>query len=282
MGHKMHERSTDVRRKNSFVTLTYSQENLPVGNELVHRHFQLFMKKLRNHVERSQNSKQEPTKGRPSVHRGTQPKKPDINIRKSKKQNKIRYYMTGEYGDKEGRPHFHAILFNVAFSDKQYFKKSPSGEKIYTSATLDKLWAKGFASIGNVTIESAAYVARYVIKKQGNKQTHQVIDPQTGEITNRKPEYSRMSRGEAIGKPWIRKYLSDVYPDGMMVVNGIQTRPPRIYDQYYKKRAPLKHRAMLERRAQETLSRLDETANHRLDAKEKVKQAQLNQLKRKL
>ena len=46
-------------------------------------------------------------------------------IKRLRKDYDIKYFACGEYGDKTLRPHFHAILFGVNFSDdKIIFSKS--------------------------------------------------------------------------------------------------------------------------------------------------------------
>lgn len=123
----MHEAS--LYEKNSFITLTYNNENLPKDLSLHLEDFQLFMKRLR------------------------------------KKNGKgIRFFHCGEYGDEFNRPHFHSLLFNHDFTDKKFFS-SKGGNAIYTSDELDSLWKKGHGTIGAVTFESAGYVARYALKK---------------------------------------------------------------------------------------------------------------------
>jgi hypothetical protein len=77
----------------------------------------------------------------------------------------IKFYMCGEYGPKLGRPHFHALLFGHDFSDRKLWSTTPAGSKLYRSAELEKLWDKGFSSVGDANFESAAYVARYIMKK---------------------------------------------------------------------------------------------------------------------
>ena len=78
--------------------------------------------------------------------------------------------MCGEYGEKFARAHYHACLFNYDFEDKELWKDK-QGTKLYISETLNKLWKKGFSTIGQVTFDSAAYVARYILKKQTGKQS---------------------------------------------------------------------------------------------------------------
>lgn len=179
---------------NSFVTLTYREEDCPFS--LKYKHFQLFMRRLR--------------RVRPGV----------------------RFYMAGEYGDRYGRPHYHACLFNCFFPDRVPWRNSPSGFQLYRSDELDDLWSLGFAEIGDVTFESAAYVARYVMKKVNGerKDAYARVDAETGELVEVAPEFSQMSRNPGIGSDWIKKYYTDVYPADVVMVNGMKCKPPRFYD----------------------------------------------------
>lgn len=120
-----------MHEDNSFITLTFRQEDLPASGSISKRDIQLFLKRLRKLIQ----------------------------------PNKIRYYAVGEYGEKLSRPHYHAIIFGWDFPDKVFWKNSPAGGKLYTSETLEKAWPYGFCSVGDVTHESAAYCARYANKK---------------------------------------------------------------------------------------------------------------------
>lgn len=119
-----------LHKDNCFITLTYNDANLPSDKSLHYYDFQCFMKRLR---------KQYPG-------------------------SKIRYYMCGEYGENFGRPHFHACIFGFNFDDLKLWKVQ-NKQKLYRSKKLEKLWDKGHSSVGTVTFESAAYVARYIMKK---------------------------------------------------------------------------------------------------------------------
>jgi hypothetical protein len=129
----VHEAS--LHSNNCFITLTYDSKKLPEGYNLAsglcYDHFALFMKRFRKFVE----------------------------------PLRIRFYMCGEYGTDHARPHFHACIFGYDFLDRVPWKKSPSGKMIFRSAALEKLWPFGFSSVGDVNFESAAYVARYIMKK---------------------------------------------------------------------------------------------------------------------
>ena len=192
----MHE--AEMHEQNSYLTLTFSDEHLPVDYSVSTRDMQLFMKKLRK-----------------SVH-------PKL----------VRFYLGAEYGDKTLRPHYHLILFGHDFSDKQKFKQNKQGQWLYTSEELSKLWPYGHATLGDVSFDSAAYVARYCTKKIGGdpaEQHYLRVHPLHGFICRVKPEFSLMSRMPGIGQSWFEKYRSDVFPSDQCIVNGRAVSMPRFY-----------------------------------------------------
>jgi len=251
----VHEAS--MHQDNCFITLTYNPENLPPDGSLIKSDFQKFMKRLR--------------------------------IQTGKK---IRYYHCGEYGDNTKRPHYHALLFGYNFDDWVYLFDSPSGEPIYSSQTLEKIWKKGFVTVGSVTFESAGYVARYCMKKlngslkdQVNERTglkpYERFNDHTGEISEVLPEYSTMSRRPGIGHSWISTYTRDVYPKDFTTIRGMRLAPAKYYDKYLRGIDPeLYDDIKSGRQLSAYLS--DDNTRERLSAKETVKKAQFNQLKRSL
>lgn len=242
----MHEAS--LYERNCFLTLTYDKVHLPSDRSLHLEHFQNFMKRLR----------------------------------KSVAPEKIRFYHCGEYGENLGRPHYHALLFNHDFEDKKYFSER-SGNKIFTSDKLSGLWNMGHAVIGNVTFDSAAYVARYVMKKVTGEKKESWYGPL-------KPEYTTMSRRPGIGKGWFDKFSSDVYPYDRVVVRGVNTRPPRFYDNLLGSRDPGQLAVLkVHRQKNEKFVVVDnhgllvsDGSERRLLIKEKVKRAEIDGLKRPL
>jgi len=195
--------------------------------------------------------------------------------------------MCGEYGEKLGRPHYHIILFGHQFEDKKYFFTSESKSRVYTSETLQSIWGLGHTSIGDVTFESAAYVARYVMKKitgdQAKDHYGEDIDQTTGEINQKKlPEYNKMSLKPGIGQTWLDKYHTDVYPSDQVIIRNRPTKPPRFYDKKYSLFKPLEFEEIQHNR--EIQARLNSADNtpERLAVKEKVTDAKLKLLKRKL
>jgi len=145
----------------------------------------------------------------------------------------IRYFMCGEYGDKYGRPHFHACLFNFDFDDRYFWKRSKSGARLYRSETLESLWTIGNAEIGELNWSSAAYIARYCTKKvNGEAAAHYYLraNPDTGEFYYIEPEYIAMSRRPGVGYNWLTENSHDCYPKDFLTHDGIKYKIPTFYD----------------------------------------------------
>jgi len=249
-----------MHEQNCFATFTYRSGEVPAGGSLVKKDFQDFVKRLRK---------------RCGYHRGP----------KGSLVSDVSYFHCGEYGERLSRPHYHACLFGVDFPDKVPLGRSESGEPYFSSAALDALWQKGFCSCGSVTFESAAYVARYVLKKVSGSAAgphYERVDPSTGEIFSVLPEYTTMSLKPGIGARWFEKYRSDVFPSDEVVVRGRKMRPPRYYDKLLGVGdAPGLERLKRCRVEAQGEHREDHTPRRLLDA-EVVKEAQVRFLKRSL
>lgn len=105
-----------------FITLTYRDEEVPMINgveTLRHKDFQDYIKRVRKMLG-------------------------DI---------RMKYYMCGEYGERMGRPHYHAVI--LLYGD---LKKKKSQE------ILQSKWSKGFVHIGTVTPKSVRYCLDYLNK----------------------------------------------------------------------------------------------------------------------
>lgn len=237
----MHE--AQLHEVNCFVTLTYAEDPVTLN----HRDFQLFMKRLR--------------KG-------------------SKKA--IRYFMCGEYGAEKARPHYHAIFFGIDFLDKQLYQRVDD-VSYYKSEALTKCWGLGDTMLGDVSFKSAGYVARYSLKKvrgDGAEDFYTRINSSTGEIVHCIPEYCRMSLRPGIGAKWYDKFHNDVYPDGMVVVNGVRCQAPKFYDRKFKKEDPEGFEELELQRELYRQTHIQEYKPERLLAKERVLKARTKSLKR--
>lgn len=230
---------------NSFITLTYDSAHLPSDGSLNKSHFQKFMKRLRKRY-----------------------------------SHRIRFFHCGEYGSKNKRPHYHACLFNHDFNDKELWSIR-DGVRLYISESLQKLWPYGFSTIGDVTFESAAYVARYIMKKvTGDKaEEHYLnVNTVTGELTALVPEYTTMSRRPGIAADWFKQFKSDVYPSDFIVMRGKKMKPPRYYDTIYELDSPDDFFVMKALRKRTANLHKEDNTTQRLCDREKVKKAQLNKL----
>ncbi len=232
---------SQLYEENSFITLTYDDKNLPFDGGLELEHFQKFMKRLR----------------------------------KKLAPKKIRFFHCGEYGEKLSRPHYHAILFNHDFPDRLYFS-----ERVDTSEFLEDCWGKGFTTVGEVNLTSCAYVARYVTKKiTGDRAREHYItfDRYTDQQYEVRSEYATMSRGRegsgGIGKGWLERYETDVYPEGAIIHDAVKHKPARYYDEWFGSKDPAEMVRLKSRRR----SRVEasEQSDERLDVREKVAKARM-------
>lgn len=235
----MHEAA--MHKDNAFVTLTYAPEYYKPS--LDYRDFQLFMKRARQEL------------------------------------GSFRFYMCGEYGERTFRPHFHALLFGLSFADSYQWRVSSSGFPLFRSPILERLWPQGSSEIGEVTFESAAYVARYVMKKRTGPRSedyYRRVDSSTGEIVEVVPEFTRMSLKPGIGRSWIEKFHRDVYPHDKVVVNGMQVKPPIYYDRFLNEMEGTEADEVEFDRYKKGLLCRDDSTPERLEVREKVARARLN------
>lgn len=183
-------------RESSFVTLTYDDAHVPTDYGLQMDHWQKFAKKLR------------------------------------KKLGPFRFLACGEYGEQTKRPHYHALLFGLDFAaDRFEHSRNGRGERLYVSPTLTQTWGKGHTLIGALTRESAAYVARYALKKvNGPAAAAAYRRTQDGYEWQVRAEFVTRSLKPGLGARWLEKYRSDVYPSDDVVLNGAHVETPDYYD----------------------------------------------------
>lgn len=179
----MHEKR--LHNASAFLTLTYDDKHLPADRSLNLSHLQDFMKRLRHPM-------------------GTG----------------LRFFACGEYGSKTSRPHYHVLLLNKDFTDKRLVTSGPE-YNLYDSPLLSRLWRNGSHVIGDVTFDSAAYVARYCTKKNQNGKT--ISD-------GRAPEFVTMSRNPGLGAGYFDKYQDELISHDTIIVNGVPAALPRFYD----------------------------------------------------
>lgn len=247
---------------NCFVTLTYDDDHLPSDGSLYHRHFQLFMKRLRRRF-------------------GT-----------------VRFYMCGEYGDTFRRPHFHACLFGFEPSDRVLFSRRDD-ISVYTSEQLSDCWRRGFVTVGDFTPETAAYVSRYVLKKvtgraASSHYASDFVDTNSGEIMQLMPEYNRASLRPGLGSDWVRRYGDHALYVDSVRAGGNRYPLPRYYEKVLSRptsTSPVSRELELElrqlavedvkyRRLVRADERQSDSTPSRLATREAVLRARLSRLRR--
>lgn len=232
--------------ENYFLTFTFNDEHLPEDNSIRTWHLQEFWKRVRE----------------------------DFRFKASEcydfKNIRFKYYAAGEYGEQYGRVHYHAATFGLPLPDKKFFKKS-GDFSLYTSEWLSTMWPWGHVYAGDLTFESAAYVARYITKK--------VLGEDAEEHYKKlgiEPERAWMSKG--LGKQWLDAFLLETYRDDMLICRGKEMRPPKAYDRWLELQDPEKH-AMIKKSREidldDKLKILDELHTGRHDVAKLVKEAQL-------
>lgn len=130
-------------------------------------------------------------------------------LRKEIAPRKIRYYLCGEYGEHYCRPHYHLIIFGLS--------------SLESCLVIQKVWPYGFVHCGDVTYDSACYVARYCTKLLTGPKKEWYIE------RNILPEFSLMSRRPGIGASWLEKYGKEIKAHHNVVVKGRKMSPPRYY-----------------------------------------------------
>jgi len=183
-----------LHNENCFITLTYNDENLP--SEILSKEpFQKFMKRLRKHT-----------------------------------KTDVRYMVSHEYGEQYHRPHHHVILFGYNPPNQKFTRTSPSGEKLFISTELDKLWNHGFHSIGQANEKTAYYIASYSLAGK----THTIYHPETGEETILKDQFD-CSRRPGIGLDYFKKNYQQLFDSGEHLpryyIKKLETEYPELFEQ---------------------------------------------------
>lgn len=240
----MHE--AQMHQANCFLTLTYDDKKLPADYSVSLEHYQKFLKRLRFSL-----------------------------------GQEIRFFGCAEYGDLEQRPHYHFLIFNYRPTDLK-LHTTKNNIPLYTSQKLTLLWKYGFSTVGELTYQTAAYCARYVIKKIGGDQAanHYLrIHPVTGKLCQVKPEFSTSSRRPGLGDSWLKKYKSDFFPSDFVVVDRKKHPVPK----FYIKKLQEEEQQLIKRRrvALANKSKAD-TTSRRLRVRETVFSARISKLKRDL
>lgn len=151
-----------------------------------------------------------------------------------------RFYLAGEYGDLGQRPHYHCLLLNTPLPDVYPYAKTKLGMQLFRSPYLEQKWGRGFVTVGKLNYRTAAYTARYTMKKADGKTDAQY------EALGLTPEYTVMSRRPGIGYNYLQEHGADLYLDtddgtakDSIILPAIDehkqnvNKPPRYFDNLY-------------------------------------------------
>lgn len=247
----MHEAS--LYEQNAFVTCTYDEKSLPSDRGLDRKVFPAVVRALRKEL---------------AVHGPLQLDCPG---------RKVRYFHAGEYGDTNRRPHYHSLLFGLDFPDKVPWSVR-DGLPVYRSALLERFWPYGQSVVGDVTYESAAYVARYCLKKSGVfSPDYEYVNLETGEVQYVEREYATMSRRPGIGAGWFDKFGAEAFRHDSVVVSAREQKPPR----YYLERLPEAERERVRAARAASVKPLENT-RERLAVREKFAKSVMSLKRREL
>ena len=235
----MHEAT--LHKDNIFLTLTFSDEELnkrPNPGTVDVRDLQKFFYRLRTNIRR------DPDQG----------------------SQKLRYFACGEYGEKTGRPHYHALIFGWKPPDARIWKKARSGNPLYNSEFIEKAWPYGYAPFGDITFDSASYTARYCLKKitgQDSREHYTWVDGKTSEIRDRQAEFAVMSRRPGIAKDWLDKHGTDIYRDDYVIVKNKKLPLPKYYNAQLEKSDPEWYAEIRDARQERALKEQPHIDEHR-------------------
>lgn len=184
------------------------------------------------------------------------------------------------------RPHYHLCIFGLHIDDLEFYKKNFSGQEYFNSPSVSDTWNKGFVVITPFSWETAAYTARYCIKKVNNNLS------EFFETYNLEPEYVLMSRRPGLAHQYYDDHKNDIYEDDKLYMStskGVEIRrPPRYFDKMFEEDFPEVFENLKEHRKEmaEELTRLkleNTSLNYweMLKVEEASKNASVDKLKRK-
>lgn len=217
--------------KGAFTTLTYDAKYVPPT--LRKRDLQLWLKRLRE---------------------------------KMGANRPIRFFASGEYGEQNGRPHYHALIYGADENDGN---------------AINQCWRQGLTHTVKITPANINYTAGYTAKKfvlRDETRRERISDD--GEIYKWQPPFIQMSRNPGIGGK--AREHTDSWRS-YAINNGTKMPVPRFLHEAWKKQATEEEIEALALEKEE-LQQLRKTTLQMLEAQEKINNSRqaLKAAKRKL
>lgn len=159
----------------AFITLTYTPENRPACLHVPH--LQKFIKRIRERLSRSTPART------------------------------LRHFSCGEYGESNGHPHYHGIIFGASEKDRDL---------------IDRAWGLGRTQCVQATPASISYVAGYCDKKLGDQDRRNhwrmpdgtgkpriagYVNEETGEWVAKRPDQKKAWKPITAGWYWQEPFL---------------------------------------------------------------------------
>lgn len=262
----MHEArySTD----NYFITLTYSDKNMPFGGDLRYSDLRDFFKRAR-HLFQGVPS---PTTRRPKRRVVTED------------DPAFRYFACGEYGDKTLRPHYHFCAYNFKIDDLRPFKQTKTG-MYFTSQSLTETWRHGHVIVVKLDWACAKYVSGYVTKKMNTHEGVRLLSPETEDEEAQYYTIQRAFQSKGLGLEWYNANKKEVWDlDGCLFGGKYMVRVPRFYFKQLQRDDPDKAEDVLMRRLEKYAVRpiIDTTLDRELIYAQEAKRLQMQTLVRSL
>lgn len=177
-------------KNNSFLTLTYSDDNLPRNKQgiptIKKEHLDGFIKRIRSYMA-------------PSF---------------------VRVLASAEYSH-IGRPHYHLCLFGV--SSDNLIELTEHWHNCGRGIVLEDLasWKYGGCLVAPFDVKTAFYVAKYLVKSNKQKQDYEQLGIE--------PECLYQSRRPALGKEYCIKNRDRLLKDGFIRCKGVKFALPRYF-----------------------------------------------------
>lgn len=205
-----------------FTTLTYNNEHLPKSGWLVPQHLTDFLKR--------------------------------VNAKQKYNGRGFAYFASGEYGEKKGRPHYHAILFGLPPS---MYKPVPMRPGRYSIPQ----WKFGFLDVKPLIYERAKYTAKYMLKQQYTRRKQKIKEILAN--GGKYPPWKTSSNG--LGLRWALDHREEL-EQGFLFFRGKKRSIPR----YYIKKLDIKipHDVWEELQRERELSDLEEFKKWNIDPEE--------------
>ncbi len=159
-------------------------------------------------------------------------------LRQNLNGRKIRYFACGEYGERENdptdwekgkRPHYHAIVFGLTDSLEDRKAVFNAWGRSDDFQWFGKDWRK---SCGDVTPDSARYVAGYCQKKLNGK-----LGEEEYLKTNRIPPFQHQSK--QLGEDYFLSNIEQYKQDGFILFNGKRHSIPETWKRKFNIEFPI-------------------------------------------